>query len=56
MTDGRIYLLNQEPRLIPMSESPYDSESLLQQLWASHSDLLQVFEWADQQILTKHSE
>jgi hypothetical protein len=37
---GRIYLLNDESILIPMEESTYDSESLLQKLLADHPDLL----------------
>ncbi len=40
MSGGRIYLLNQENTLIAMTEQPYDSESLLQQLLATHADLL----------------
>jgi hypothetical protein len=37
---GRIYLLNEESKLIAMEEAGYDSESLLQSLLAEHSDLL----------------
>jgi hypothetical protein len=37
---GRIYLLNEESKLIAMEEARYDSESLLQKLLADHSDLL----------------
>jgi hypothetical protein len=37
---GRIYLLNDESKLIAMEESAYDSESLLQKLLADHPDLL----------------
>ncbi|WP_339909879.1 hypothetical protein [Symmachiella dynata] len=37
---GRIYLLGEDARLVAMEESPYDSEDLLQQLLASHPDLL----------------
>jgi len=37
---GRIYLLNQSSDLMPMEEAPYDSEKLLQEMLAKHSDLL----------------
>lgn len=37
---GRIYLLNEVSGLLPMQESPYDSEVPLQQLLAKHPDLL----------------
>lgn len=37
---GRIYLLRPDAGLSPMTESPYDSESMLQQLLATHPDLL----------------
>lgn len=37
---GRIYLLNGSSELIAMEESPYDSESLLQEMLANHPDLL----------------
>jgi hypothetical protein len=37
---GRIYLLNEDSKLIAMEEARYDSESLLQKLLADHSDLL----------------
>jgi hypothetical protein len=37
---GRIYLLNDESKLIAMEESAYDSESVLQKLLADHPDLL----------------
>ena len=37
---GRIYLLNDDSKLIAMEESPYDSETLLQKLLADHPDLL----------------
>lgn len=37
---GRIYLLDEHSSLLPLQEQPYDSESLLQELLAKHSDLL----------------
>lgn len=37
---GRIYLLNDNEDLMPMEETPYDSEKLLQEMLAKHSDLL----------------
>ena len=37
---GRIYLLNDKSELTPMEEAPYDSELLLQEMLASHPDLL----------------
>ena len=37
---GRIYLLNEDSKLLAMEEAPYDSESLLQKLLADHPDLL----------------
>ena len=37
---GRIYLLNDEAKLIPMEEAAYDSERLLQELLAKYPDLL----------------
>jgi hypothetical protein len=37
---GRIYLLNDHSDLVPMDESPYDSEKLLQEMLAKHPDLL----------------
>lgn len=40
MRGGRIYLLQGDNNLIPMDEQPYDSEALLQDLLASHADLL----------------
>jgi len=46
---GRIYLLNEDSKLIPMEEGTYDSESLLQKLLADHPDLL-----AGDQINAEH--
>ena len=37
---GRIYLLGPDSKLAPMTEEPYDSEAVLQELLASHPDLL----------------
>lgn len=37
---GRIYFLQSNAQLMPMQETPYDSEKLLQQLLADHPDLL----------------
>jgi hypothetical protein len=37
---GKIYLLSDNAALIPMEETPYDSERLLQELLATHPDLL----------------
>ena len=37
---GRIYLLNADSHLMAMDETAYDSERLLQELLARHSDLL----------------
>lgn len=37
---GRIYLLNDKSDLTAMDEAPYDSEKLLQEMLAQHSDLL----------------
>ena len=37
---GRIYILNEDSKLIAMEEATYDSESLLQKLLADHPDLL----------------
>lgn len=37
---GRIYLLNEDSKLLAMEEAAYDSESLLQKLLADHPDLL----------------
>lgn len=37
---GRIYLLNDNSDLTPMEEAPYDSEKILQEMLAKHSDLL----------------
>ena len=37
---GRIYLLNPGAELAPMTEEPYDSEAILQELLATHPDLL----------------
>ena len=37
---GRIYLLNADSHLMAMDETAYDSERLLQELLAKHSDLL----------------
>ena len=37
---GRIYLLNPDAELAPMTEEPYDSEAILQELLATHPDLL----------------
>ena len=37
---GRIYSLNDKSDLIPMEEAPYDSEDILQEMLAKHSDLL----------------
>lgn len=40
MGGGKIYFWHSDKKLIPMNEEPYDSEALLQNLLASHSDLL----------------
>lgn len=37
---GRIYLLENDSRLVAMQETPYDSEKLLQKLLADYPDLL----------------
>ena len=37
---GRIYLINDNSELMPMEETPYDSENLLQELIAKHPDIL----------------
>lgn len=37
---GRIYLLHDNSHLVAMKEAPYDSEDLLQEMLAEHSDLL----------------
>lgn len=37
---GRIYLMNENEELMPMEESAYDSEKLLQEMLAKHADLL----------------
>jgi hypothetical protein len=37
---GRIYLLGPDSKLASMTEAPYDSEAILQELLASHPDLL----------------
>lgn len=37
---GRIFLLGEDDALHPMSETPYDSEVLLQRLLADHPDLM----------------
>lgn len=37
---GRIFLLDNDSRLMPMDEAPYDSEKLLQELLAKYPDLL----------------
>ena len=37
---GKIYLLDERSQLRAMTESPYDSEELLQRLLADHPDLL----------------
>lgn len=37
---GRIYLLGEDEKLVPMDEALYDSERLLQELLANHPDLL----------------
>jgi hypothetical protein len=36
---GRIFLVNDNEELMPMEEAPYDSEKLLQEMLAKHSDL-----------------
>jgi hypothetical protein len=53
---GRIDRLDGESKLIAVEESPYDSESLLQALFADHPDLLAgdqintAFEWVLSEI------
>lgn len=37
---GRIYLVNDEAKLVAMEETPYDSERLLQELLENYADLL----------------
>ena len=38
--NGRIFLLDEDSGITPMTESPYDSEALLQKLLSEHPDLL----------------
>lgn len=40
MMSGVIYLIGDDERLLPMSETLYDSEELLQRLLADYPELL----------------